>query len=188
MWILCPAEDSLETSSLYFLWKPMKKYLWMLSAAFATGALRVQRDSYLQWFVAHCPIYHWMGVSRELDISQAWLTNNQWYISGNKSLVSKTILILTQKKWQKGKSILQMFPVFCHYIKENPTKNFDCNRGVNMNSLSFWCDKTMLHCLASWRWKLTSPNKSKWHRASLCSDLSCNKLLDFSVCYIGDRY
>ena len=51
MWILCLAEDSLETTSLilsdsletlsYFLRKTMKKYLWMSSAAVVIGALRV---------------------------------------------------------------------------------------------------------------------------------------------------
>ena len=40
MWILCLAEDSLETSS-NFLWKTMKKYLWMSLAAVVIGALRV---------------------------------------------------------------------------------------------------------------------------------------------------
>ena len=41
MWIFCLAEDSLETSSLIFSEKTMKKYLWMLSAAVVIGALRV---------------------------------------------------------------------------------------------------------------------------------------------------
>ena len=41
MWILCLAEDSLKTSS-YFLWKTMKKYSWMSSAAVVIGALRVR--------------------------------------------------------------------------------------------------------------------------------------------------
>ena len=42
MWILCLAEDSLETLS-YFLWKTMKKYLWISSAAVVSGTLRVKR-------------------------------------------------------------------------------------------------------------------------------------------------
>ena len=41
MWILCPAEDSLETSSLIFSEKNNEKYLWMSSAAVVTGALRL---------------------------------------------------------------------------------------------------------------------------------------------------
>ena len=41
MWILCLAEDSLETSSLMFSEKQRKKYLWMSSAAVVIGALRV---------------------------------------------------------------------------------------------------------------------------------------------------
>ena len=40
MWILCLAEDSLETSSLIFF-ETMKKYLWVSSAAAVIGALRV---------------------------------------------------------------------------------------------------------------------------------------------------
>ena len=55
----------------------------------------------------------------------------------NKSLVSKTVLILTHKKRQKGKCYLQMFPVFCYYMKRNPAKNFDCNRGIYMYFESF---------------------------------------------------
>ena len=47
MWILCLAEDSLETSSLIFSEKKtMKKYLWMSSAAVVTGALRVINKTY----------------------------------------------------------------------------------------------------------------------------------------------
>ena len=42
MWILCLAEDSLETSSLIFSEKTMKKCLWMSSAAVVIGALRVK--------------------------------------------------------------------------------------------------------------------------------------------------
>ena len=43
MWILCLAEDSLETSSLIFSEKQWKKYLWMSSAAVMIGALRVNK-------------------------------------------------------------------------------------------------------------------------------------------------
>ena len=42
MWILCLAEESLETSSLIFSEKQWKKYLWMTSAAVVIGALRVK--------------------------------------------------------------------------------------------------------------------------------------------------
>ena len=42
MWILCLAEDSLETSILVFSDKQWNKYLWMSSAAVMIGALRVK--------------------------------------------------------------------------------------------------------------------------------------------------
>ena len=42
-WILCLAEDSLETSSLTFSEKQWKKYLWMLFAAVVIGAFRVNK-------------------------------------------------------------------------------------------------------------------------------------------------
>ena len=43
MWILCLAEDSLETSSLIFSEKKYNEnYLWMSSAAVVFGALRVK--------------------------------------------------------------------------------------------------------------------------------------------------
>ena len=45
MWILCLAEDSLETSSLIFSEKQWKKYLWLSSAAVVIGALRVNRNT-----------------------------------------------------------------------------------------------------------------------------------------------
>ena len=41
IWILCIAEDSLETLCLIFSEKQWKKYLWMSSAAVVIGALRV---------------------------------------------------------------------------------------------------------------------------------------------------
>ena len=41
MWILCLAEDSLETSSLIFFEKQWKKFLWTLSAAVVIVPLRV---------------------------------------------------------------------------------------------------------------------------------------------------
>ena len=45
MWILCLAEDSLETSSLIFSEKQWNKHLWMSSAAVAIGSLRVKEKS-----------------------------------------------------------------------------------------------------------------------------------------------
>ena len=46
MWILCLAEDSLETSSLIFSEKKMEKCLWMSSAAVVIDALRFNRYYY----------------------------------------------------------------------------------------------------------------------------------------------
>ena len=43
MWILCLAEDSLETSSLIFSEKTMKKYLRMSSAAVVIGVTEVPK-------------------------------------------------------------------------------------------------------------------------------------------------
>ena len=54
LWILCLAEDSLETLSLFFLWQTMKKYLWISSAAVAIGALRV--NLLMTHFVCSHPI------------------------------------------------------------------------------------------------------------------------------------
>ena len=48
MWILCLAEDSLETSSLIFSEKQWKNIVWMLSAAVVIGALKVNSLSYLE--------------------------------------------------------------------------------------------------------------------------------------------
>ena len=45
-WILCLAEDSLETSSHILFWKTMKKYLWMSSAAVVIGTLRVNMQHF----------------------------------------------------------------------------------------------------------------------------------------------
>ena len=52
MWILCLAlyclaEDSLETSSLIFSQKQIKKYQWMSSAAVVVGALWVGLNNIL---------------------------------------------------------------------------------------------------------------------------------------------
>ena len=47
MWILCLAEDSLETSSLIFFENNEQKYLWMSSAAVVIGALRVRVCEFL---------------------------------------------------------------------------------------------------------------------------------------------
>ena len=48
MWILCLAEDSLENIKFYYLWKTMKKYLWMSSATVVIGALRVKVNHFLE--------------------------------------------------------------------------------------------------------------------------------------------
>ena len=48
----------------------------------------------------------------------------------------ESISILTHMKRLKGKCILQMFPVFGHYMKRNPAKNFDCNRDIYMYFVS----------------------------------------------------
>ena len=47
MWILHLAENSLETSSLIFSEKTMKKYSWTSSAAVVIGPLRVKQSSVL---------------------------------------------------------------------------------------------------------------------------------------------
>ena len=51
MRILCLAEDSLETSSLIFSEKTMKKYFCMSSAAVVIGALRVKLNNvfFIAW-------------------------------------------------------------------------------------------------------------------------------------------
>ena len=49
----------------------------------------------------------------------------------------ESVFIPTNMKQQKGLCILQMFPVFHHYMKRNPAKNFDYNRGVYMYFVSF---------------------------------------------------
>ena len=58
MWILCLAEDSLKTLS-YFLWKTLKKYLWMSSAAVRIGALKVNIATFKKdmFFRKCCKIY-----------------------------------------------------------------------------------------------------------------------------------
>ena len=80
-----------------------------------------------------CPQYHWLEVSHEVDISGASSMSDIFTdklpttsdMLGNKSLASKT-----QRNDKKAS-------VRCHYVKRNPTKNFDCNRGVYMYFLSF---------------------------------------------------
>ena len=80
-----------------------------------------------------CPLYHWLEVSHEVDISGASSMSDIFTdklpttteMLGNKSLASKTLR--NDKKAN----------VRYHYMKRNPTKNFDCNRGVYMYFLSF---------------------------------------------------
>ena len=45
MWILCLSRGFTWNIKSYFLWKTMKKYLWMLSAAVVIGTLRVKRTA-----------------------------------------------------------------------------------------------------------------------------------------------
>ena len=95
------------------------------------GEIFCLRNSFLLTVIC-CPIIHWVEVSHKVDISRAqsasdiftddWPTTSD--ILGNKSLVSKTISILTHMKGRKVKRILQMFPAFRHYMKRNPAKNF----------------------------------------------------------------
>ena len=128
--------------------------------------------------VIYCQIYHWLEVSHEVDISQARSASDifieDWPITcdilGNKSLVSRTLFRFLPREMTKRHVYPSDVSSFCHYMKRNPAKNFDCNSGLYMYFVSFWCEKTMLHRLTSWKWELTSPNKSKWHQPSPCSD------------------
>ena len=54
MWILRPAEDSLETLSPIFAEKKIKKYLWTSSAAVVIGASRVKVEECIQIVIYIC--------------------------------------------------------------------------------------------------------------------------------------
>ena len=61
MWNLCLAEDSLETSSLIFSEKTMKKYLWMSSAAVVMGPLGlVQTEDWIDlcYFITEIKMFN----------------------------------------------------------------------------------------------------------------------------------
>ena len=72
----------------------------------------------------------WIFHKCEAQVIYSLTTDQQpvIYWATHKSLVSKTISILTHKKRQKRKCILQQLPVFHHYMSNNPTKTFDCIR------------------------------------------------------------
>ena len=81
-----------------------------------------------------CPIYHWLEVSRKVDISRArsattdrqpvmyWATNHllaRLYFDSNTQETTKR---------QVYASYVSSFPP----LRENPAKKFDCNRGIYM--------------------------------------------------------
>ena len=91
-----------------------------------------------------CPIYHWLEVSREVDISRARSASDIFTddcpttsdIFGNKSLVSK---ILFRFKHTRNDDIRHMYPDVAsfHPLHEKNSHYFDCNRGVYMYFVSF---------------------------------------------------
>ena len=85
----------------------------------------------------------WIFHEREAQAIYLLTTDRQpaIYALVNKSLVSKTISILTHKEQQKGKCNIRMSPVFCHYMERNPAKIFYYNRGVYMYLVSSWCEE-----------------------------------------------
>ena len=55
-WLFIWICSSVETLSLIFLWKTMKQYLWMSSAAVLTGTLRIKLNLW-KIFIYHCVYY-----------------------------------------------------------------------------------------------------------------------------------
>ena len=127
------------------------------------------------WRVVKC-IYHERG-ARVISFTDDWQTTSD--ILGKASLVSKSLFRFYFDSNTQETTKRQMrpsdCPIFRHYMNRNPAKNFDCNRGIYLCFVSFWREKTTLHRLISWKWKLTSPNEWKWRHASPCSELSRNK-------------
>ena len=128
--------------------------------------------------VSCCPIYHWLKVSHEVDKPRApsggeifiddWPTTSD--ILGNKSLVSKTLFQFYHTRNDEKASVSFRCFQFSAFIWKISPKTLTCNRDICMYFVSFRCEKTTLHRLTLWKWKLTSPNKSKWRHARPCSD------------------
>ena len=130
-------------------------------------------EDYLNRFlltVICCPIYHWLEVSREMDISQAWA---RFYFDSN-----------TQETTE-----MQVYPCdvfsFPPLHEKKSRQLLDCNRGIYMYFVSFCSEKTTFHRPTLWKWKLTSPSKSKRRHSCPCSDLLQNNSLQFSNAAIG---
>ena len=67
-----------------------------------------------------------------------------------KHLLARFCFDSNTQETTKGKCILQMFPVFSHYMKRNSAKNFDCNGGIYMYFVGFSREKTTLYSLTLW--------------------------------------
>ena len=77
-----------------------------------------------------------------------------------------------------------MLPVFCHCMKRNPAKNFDCNRGIYIYFISFDVRK---QCSVSkvMEIKTDITKQIKMTSRSPCSDLLQNNSLQFFIASKG---
>ena len=136
-----------------------------------------------------CPIYLWLEVYHEREAQVIYSLMTDWrpekYWATNHLLARLYFNSNTQEK-TKRLIILQMVPVFRHYIKRKESRQelWLLQRHLHVFP-NFWCEKMMLHRIMIWKWKPTSPNKSKWCHASLCCDLLQKYSWQFSIACIG---
>ena len=73
----------------------------------------------------------WIFHKREARVIYSLTTNRQPVMYWTKNLLKARIYFdFNTQETTKRKCILQMFPVFRHYMKRNPAKNFDCSGGI----------------------------------------------------------
>ena len=58
-------------------------------------------------------------------------------ILGKNHMLARLYFDSYSQETTKSRCILKVFLVFRHYMKRNPTKNFDCNKGILMYFVSF---------------------------------------------------
>ena len=144
MWILCLAEDSLETSSLIFSEKQWKKHLWMPFAAVVIGVLRVKNKLFFKDTLQNTLLHSQRSISPTRNFSQTTSIPNKlscfricfgipvvcdiwsWFILTHKGPIYEILFVSMNcynNKMQNGVSICLCSLIWFDFLKFSTVQN-----------------------------------------------------------------
>ena len=161
------------SSSNFTVWKARLTVTLINRSSLELNILEI--DSCLQWFVAQYItgwrlvvkwIFHWRLTDNQKSVVK-WIFHER---------EARVIYSLTTDRqpviyWATNHLLARLYfdsntqeptkrQVFSSGVASFPPlhdKNFDCNRGVYMFFVRFWCEKRTLQRPTSWKWKLMPP-------------------------------